>query len=269
MHTCFSVEFEMDEYMSSPVYSDSMIKVEIVPFGDSDTEDKYGEQQFFETNQSSISRSIFSFTESSSKISIGNSNKNNPWPFIKKYYTFNRVRGNNVEFRCVICAPKTKFISTSVRSMYNLKRHMSRVHPYLSEELNNLILTATERKRHRSSSDEDTQPKLQKIDTADNTIISQLKQQNIDNEIDSRPKQHEIDNAIISQPKQQNFDNEIDARPKKHKIDTAGNEVDTQSNQQKIDYSVDDVMPAVNQYRIDQKILALFVDNKLPLEVNK
>jgi hypothetical protein len=92
-----------------------------------------------------------------STSSVQDLDTSNPWPFLEKYYKFSGVKGNKVEYKCVNCAPKIKVISANRKSMHNLKLHMSRVHPYLEKELNNLIETATkERKRSRSGTDKET-----------------------------------------------------------------------------------------------------------------
>ena len=72
----------------------------------------------------------------------------NPWPFISQYYTFVSLKEKNVEFKCNMCAPQRKVLSCNRKSFYNLKIHVQRKHPNLSDKFNKCIAGgAAERKR--------------------------------------------------------------------------------------------------------------------------
>lgn len=48
------------------------------------------------------------------------------WPYLKDYFEqlSSKDDGSNLYFRCILCKPKTKWISTSQTSNSNLRTHI-------------------------------------------------------------------------------------------------------------------------------------------------
>ena len=63
--------------------------------------------------------------DSDTKRTSKRSNEDNPWPYLKDYFTFICKKSNrkNLEFRCISCKPKVKNLSTSILSANNLRKH--------------------------------------------------------------------------------------------------------------------------------------------------
>ncbi|CAI6359536.1 unnamed protein product [Macrosiphum euphorbiae] len=60
------------------------------------------------------------------------------WSLLNKYFkeTLQSADGNNITFKCLLCIPKEKLISTSTSSNSNLRSHIKNVHPSQLSEFN-------------------------------------------------------------------------------------------------------------------------------------
>jgi hypothetical protein len=154
-----------------------------------------------DTELTEIEMAVSLSSPSTSSAALTDSNDANPWPFIDRYFTFTGVKGNNFEFKCIICLPKEKIISANKKSLYNLKKHVARLHPNKSDDVNRCIDIGIKEKKRSHSADSGA-------------------------DIPKKLKQQSIDQAIVK-----------------------GSQVVTQS-------------------KLDTKIIAVFVDNMLPLEVS-
>uniref|UniRef100_A0A673B404 BED-type domain-containing protein n=1 Tax=Sphaeramia orbicularis TaxID=375764 RepID=A0A673B404_9TELE len=52
-----------------------------------------------------------------------------PWPYLDKYMSLCETTDKNYVFRCLLCNPKKKLLSTSKTSNTNLRMHIQRMHP--------------------------------------------------------------------------------------------------------------------------------------------
>ena len=61
-----------------------------------------------------------------------NNTISNPWPYLTKYWKFLGIRGSstNFEFQCLLCKPIVKKLSTNIKSHYNLKKHIEKMHSH-------------------------------------------------------------------------------------------------------------------------------------------
>lgn len=77
----------------------------------------------------------------------------NPWPFLVNYFSFVCIRGQNAEFNCNLCGPAKKSISSNLRSTYNLRKHVFRVHPSAASEFIRCIDEGVKNRRRNVTSD--------------------------------------------------------------------------------------------------------------------
>ena len=61
-----------------------------------------------------------------------NNTISNPWQYLTKYWKFLGIRGSstNLEFQCFLCKPIVKKLSTNIKSHYNLKKHIEKMHSH-------------------------------------------------------------------------------------------------------------------------------------------
>ena len=50
--------------------------------------------------------------------------RESPWPYLEKYMSLNETTEKNYVFRCLLCNPKKKLLSTSKTSNTNLRTHI-------------------------------------------------------------------------------------------------------------------------------------------------
>lgn len=84
----------------------------------------------------------------------------NPWPFVENYFKFVSMKGQNAVFDCILCLPAKKTISSNIKSTFNLKKHVIRLHPTAVNDFTKCLEDGTkDRKREHSEDRNETAAK--------------------------------------------------------------------------------------------------------------
>jgi hypothetical protein len=63
----------------------------------------------------------------------------NPWPYVNGYFSFIGQRDRSLDYQCLACMPRIVDIKAHVTSLNNLKLHMLKHHPELSDQFHYVI----------------------------------------------------------------------------------------------------------------------------------
>jgi hypothetical protein len=63
----------------------------------------------------------------------------NPWPYVNGFFSFIGQRDRSLDYQCLACMPRTVDIKAHVTSLNNLKLHMLKHHPELSDQFHYVI----------------------------------------------------------------------------------------------------------------------------------
>ena len=82
-----------------------------------------------------------------------NNDDQNPWPFIKGFFSYlgKQANGKSVYFQCLMCKPKFKKLSTSMMSTNNLKKHVASAHAHNSKKFQECIDSAKKSRKRQYS----------------------------------------------------------------------------------------------------------------------